>query len=447
MADKRTVCLVNDSFPPVIDGVANAVVNYAQNIEKHYGRAVVVTPKYPDTDDTVFPFEVVRYPSINMTRQTGYRAGMPFSPQLMRTLNEYEPDLIHSHCPIASTVLSRLLRDQEQVPLVLTYHTKYDEDIARTIRNEAIRTVAARMIVENVSACDEVWTVSRGAGENLREMGYAGEYIVMPNGVDFPVGRVTDAEIDAACAGYDLPKELPVYLFVGRMVWYKGLRISIDALKQLAEEGQDSRMVFVGSGDDLQEVKDYCARCGLTDKIVFVPPVQERNVLRAWYCRADLFLFPSTFDTNGLVVREAAACSLPSVLIRGSCAAEGATDGRNCLMIEKSAEAMADCLRRVHGKRELLRQLGDAARKELYLSWEDAVRCACERYEVVLEKHRKGEYAPQITPSVDLMRFASDSISAINRLHVSLRDIQNDLKTENKLAQDMMAELFSHWIS
>lgn len=60
--------------------------------------------------------------------------------------------------------------------------------------------------------------------------------------------------------------------------------------------------------------------------MLFLGPVYDRDVIRAWYCRSDLFLFPSEFDTNGLVVREAAACGLGSVLVEGSCAAEGIVD-------------------------------------------------------------------------------------------------------------------------
>lgn len=61
------------------------------------------------------------------------------------------------------------------------------------------------------------------------------------------------------------------------------------------------------------------------DKCIFVGPVYDRDILRAWNTRADLFLFPSTFDTNELVVSETAAC----VLIEGSCAAEGLTRKRH----------------------------------------------------------------------------------------------------------------------
>ena len=52
--EKLNVCLMNDSFPPAIDGVANAVTNYARIITQNHGEASVVTPYYPDADDGQF---------------------------------------------------------------------------------------------------------------------------------------------------------------------------------------------------------------------------------------------------------------------------------------------------------------------------------------------------------------------------------------------------------
>ena len=329
MAEKRSICLINDSFPPVIDGVANAVTNYASVIQRDYGDATVVTPYYPDADDSAYPFPVLRYPSIDMTKLVGYRAGFPLSAELMEQVEGRHIDLIHSHCPVTSMVLARMLRQRLNVPLVFTYHTKFDIDIANAIHSKLLQEASIKLLVENISACDEVWTVSRGAGENLRSLGYQGDYIVMPNGVDFPAGRVSEEKARAVGEGLDLPDGVPLFLFVGRMMWYKGLRIILDALKKLKDEGRDFRMVFVGKGTDGDAIRAYAEELDLCDKVFFLAPCYDREIIRAWYCRADLFLFPSTFDTNGLVVREAAACGLPSVLIAGSCAAEDVTDGRN----------------------------------------------------------------------------------------------------------------------
>ncbi len=419
MAEKRSICLINDSFPPVIDGVANAVTNYASVIQRDYGDATVVTPYYPDADDSAYPFPVLRYPSIDMTKLVGYRAGFPLSAELMEQVEGRHIDLIHSHCPVTSMVLARMLRQRLNVPLVFTYHTKFDIDIANAIHSKLLQEASIKLLVENISACDEVWTVSRGAGENLRSLGYQGDYIVMPNGVDFPAGRVSEEKARAVGEGLDLPDGVPLFLFVGRMMWYKGLRIILNALKQLKDEGQDFRMVFVGKGTDGDAIRAYAEELALCDKVFFQPPCYDREVIRAWYCRADLFLFPSTFDTNGLVVREAAACGLPSVLIAGSCAAEDVTDGRNGFFIEENADSMAAMLRRLIPQRDLMRRVGENAQREIYLSWDDSIANACRRYEVVLDNFRRGLYSVHDSRTDELLRGTAEYLDAVNRVRAA----------------------------
>ena len=413
--DQYKVCLINDSFPPAIDGVANAVTNYAQIIAREYGEPTVVTPYYPEADDSVYPFPVVRYPSVDMTKFVGYRAGMPFSSEMMQKLEDARFDIIHTHCPITSTMVARALRDRIDVPVVFTYHTKFDIDIANAVRSRLLQEGAAKLLVENIAACDEVWTVSNGAGDNLRKLGYRGEYRVMPNGVDFPQGRVEDGLIDEVTAGFDLPAELPVFLFVGRMMWYKGIRIILDALKLLADEGRDFRMVFVGGGNDKDEIVACSESLGLNGKVLFSEPIRDRERIRAWYCRADLFLFPSTFDTNGLVVREAAACGLGSVLVAGSCAAEDVTDGVSGLLIEENAASMAAMLRRVLSAPESMRRVGEGAQRDIYISWESAVKNAYARYGDVIENYRMGRYPRHDGFTDDFFHGMAELMDVMNR--------------------------------
>ena len=387
------ICLMNDSFPPTIDGVANAVLNYAENITAAEERCAVATPAYPDVRDD-YPFPVVRYPSLNTTQLTGYRAGVPFAPETVVRLADMKFDLIHTHCPIASTVLARSLRDASPMPIVFTYHTKFDIDIANAIRSERLQQLAVDLLVRNISACDEVWVVSEGAGENLRALGYTGDYRVMPNGVDLERGRASVSDTAALSAAWDLPADQPVYLFLGRMMWYKGLRIILDGLKRMQEAGRAFCMVFVGDGQDRDEVEEYAASLGLSDRCRFIGAVHDRNAVRAWYTRADLLLFPSTFDTNGLVVREAAACGLGSLLVRGSCAAEGITDGRNGILIEENAASLAAVLGAPELTREALAAVGQHAMDEIYISWAESVSRARARYQVVRENWDRAGHKP-----------------------------------------------------
>ena len=419
--EQRSICLINDSFPPVTDGVANAVVNYAKNLTDDGYSATVVTPAYPDADDTQFAFPVVRYPSLDLTKLVGYHAGLPFSSQTLETLIERKFDLIHCHCPVTSAMLARALRDKIQVPLVFTYHTKFDIDIANAIKGKILQEEAKKVLVDNITACDEVWTVSHGAGENLKSLGYQGDYLVMPNGVDFPKGRVEEALVREVTKDFDLPADVPMFLFVGRMMWYKGLRIILDALREIKAQGIAFRMVFVGNGTDRDEVIAYSEKLGLSDCVFFTAPAYDRNVIRAWYCRADLFLFPSTFDTNGLVVREAAACGLGSVLVRGSCAAEDVTDGESGFLIEENAASLAKLLAALSRDREAMRRVGLGAQNEIYISWKDAVARAEKRYETVLENYRAGKYPVHNRQSDEAFHAISSYLSAVGRRQEKLK--------------------------
>lgn len=415
MEKKLNVCLLNDSFPPVIDGVANAVLNYAGIIEQSYGHAVVGTPYYPEAVDE-YPFPVVRYRSVDTTRLVGYRTGYPFSASALKQLEEEKIDVIHSHCPIMSTLMARTLRKTVEAPIILTYHTKFDIDIARDIHPTLLQTAAIKMIVKNIEACDEVWVVSQGAGENLTSLGYQGPWRVMENGVDFPKGPVSREACEALGREYGVPSGVPVFLFVGRMMWYKGIRLIVDALRTLKQEGLDFQMLFVGDGMDRSEIEDYVRECGLEGECIFTGAIRDRERLRGFFSRADLFLFPSTFDTNGIVVREAAACGLASVLIRGSCAAEGVTDGGNGFLIEEDAASLAACLRERMKDEEGSRRTGGRAMEELYLSWEESVARAYERYHVVLERCRSEGWMEQESDRDEVFEVISDSVELLNRV-------------------------------
>jgi len=429
--NKINVCLLNDSFPPIIDGVANAVVNYAANIEEKWGHAIVAAPSYPGADDSVWPFPVYRFPSIDVRKKTsGYVLGIPFSPELSAGITRQKIDILHTHCPMMSAVLSRAMQKRLSAPIIITYHTKYDIDIANVVRNKALQQSGIRSVVTNVSACDEVWVVSNGAGENLRSLGYEGDYIVMRNGVDLPRERVSDQAVQNAVQGYDLPEGVPVFLFVGRLMWYKGIQIILDALKKLKILGKDFRMVIVGDGGDSNEIRSYTRMLDLNDKVIFTGVVSGRQSVRAWYTRADLFLFPSTFDSNGLVVREAASCELASVLIEGSCAAEGVRDGHNAFLIQENADSMVAMLLKIMDNPAYMHEVGKNASDELYLSWEEAVSNAVERYHIVSDLYKRGAYKNRksfsdnlFATQGDLMYTAGQIGQALNQGKLIAQDI------------------------
>lgn len=432
MFENGSVCLLNDSFPPLIDGVENAVVNYAKCMTESGIIATVATPSYPGADDESFEFPVIRYSSLNTTRKFGYRLGYPFGKKAVNAIKASNPLLLHSHCPFSSTLLARMVQQEVDAPIVFTYHTKFDIEINKAVEMNFLRKTAKKFLVDNISACDEVWVVSKGAGDNLKSLGYQGDCVVMENGVDLKKGLASPELVAELRQKHALPADVPVFLFVGRLMWYKGARIILDGLKMIANDGKDFRMVFVGDSVERPEIEQYAKTLGIQEKCIFVGAVHNRDIIRGYFTLSDLFLFPSSFDTNGIVVREAAACGKASVLLRESCASEGIEDGRTGLLIEETGESMAKCLSFACENREKLKVLGQTAMDEIYISWEDAVEKATKRYELVVENFKSRETAREKVRFDEMFRTFSEINVAMQRVEDTSRFLFQKLVKKGK---------------
>lgn len=432
MFENGSVCLLNDSFPPLIDGVENTVVNYAKCMTESGISATVATPSYPGADDESFEFPVIRYSSLNTTRKFGYRLGYPFGKKAVNAIKASNPLLLHSHCPFSSTLLARMVQQEVDAPIVFTYHTKFDIEINKAVEMNFLRKTAKKFLVDNISACDEVWVVSKGAGDNLKSLGYQGDCVVMENGVDLKKGLASPELVAELRQKHALPADVPVFLFVGRLMWYKGARIILDGLKMIANDGKDFRMVFVGDSVERPEIEQYAKTLGIQEKCIFVGAVHNREIIRGYFTLSDLFLFPSSFDTNGIVVREAAACGKASVLLRESCASEGIEDGKTGLLIEETGESMAKCLSFACENREKLKVLGQTAMDEIYISWEDAVEKATKRYELVVENFKSRETAREKVRFDEMFRTFSEINVAMQRVEDTSRFLFQKLVKKGK---------------
>ena len=385
--------LFNDSFPPTIDGVANTVVNYARILTETGDRVTVVTPRYPHVEDE-YPFEVYRYQSARFPGEMPYRVGNPFSPAAVRSVYKRGFDVMHVHSPWASSVFAHevALLARKRVPTVLTYHTKFDVDIDRYLQNRQFNAIARRFVTTNIRYADEVWVVSEGTLPSLRTMGYEGEAFIMPNGTDFPRGKAPRDAIEEIDRIYRTENTPLVFLYCGRMMWYKNIQIILDTLKNLTGEGIDFKAFFVGDSPDRASIEAYAKKAGMGDRAIFTGAVNDREKVRAFFSRADLFLFPSTYDTSGLVVKEAAACRCASVLIRGACAAEGVVDGETGLLSPtEDARGFTETILAAIRRPGFIQKLGEAALEKVYFSWEDSVAAARRRYENLVETFRRRE--------------------------------------------------------
>ena len=116
--------------------------------------------------------------------------------------------------------------------------------------------------------------------------------------------------------------------------------------------------------------------------------IANRRELQQLYAAADLLVFPSLYDNSPLVLQEAAACRVPSVVVNGSSSAEQVRDGINGFITENETGALATLLADLAGKSEKIAKAGDGARKSLYHPWEGIVDEVYQKYTELISRHK-----------------------------------------------------------
>lgn len=389
MDKKLKIGIGTDAFPPTTDGISNVAQNYADQLSRNFCDAVVITPKNPNQQDYKYNYEIFRYKSWWVPSKEGYSVGWPFKDELHQAIIDKNFDLLHSHAPLATSYYFRRVVEKKKIPVVLTYHTKYEYDIDRRVPTKPAKNFAYNFLLNNINAADEVWVTSNGTSDSLRKLGYQGDYVVMPNGCDLPVTNISDAEKQAIRHRLSIENDIPVFIYTGRMIWYKNIQLILDACLKLKNAGKKFKLIMLGFGADENSIKLKIKRYGLKDNVIWTGKILDRKQITEYYSVSDLLLFPSVFDTNGLVVREAAACATASLLIYNSCAAEGIKDGETGFFCMESAHSIAKTLSEIMDNKELLQRVGKNAQKEIYISWHDAVEMAYKRYQLVIENFNK----------------------------------------------------------
>jgi Glycosyltransferase len=386
---KLTTGQFNDSFQPVMDGVANVTKNYAYWLNRKYGKSYVITPAYPQYIDTE-EFEVLRYPSIAITKRPPYRLGMPsLNLTLMKYLNNIPFDIVHAHCPFTSGQIALTIAKKQEIPLVATFHSKYYDDFKVSLKNEQTARLMLKRTMSFFDSAYSVWTVNKASVETMRSYGYKGNVEVVYNGTDFIPPSNILTKVEMVNQRLNIPANQTVFLFVGQHILQKNVIMIIEALYHLKKLGVSYTMVFAGTGYAEEQMKETVKTMGLEDNVKFLGLITDREYLKALFCRADLFLFPSIYDNAPIVVREAAAVRCPSVVIEGSNSAEGITDCYNGFLARNDAMEFADKINTVISDKEMLEKVGYTAQRTLYSNWASIVDEVAKRYREIIKAYNR----------------------------------------------------------
>lgn len=380
--EEANVGLFCDAFPPVMDGVAVCMENYAYWMQNKVGKTKVITPNVPEADYSKLDYEVLDYLSIPVPKRHPYVTGIAeIDPRFLAKIAKIRFKIVHAHCPFASGLAAQRIAKSQGIPCVATFHSKYRDDFARVLPKVVVDGII-KYIIDFYENSDLVWVPQESVIDVIREYGYKGHVEVMDNGSDLVADYPEKYFVDARNELGIKPEEF-VLLFVGQHIWEKNPKLIIEALSRMGDV--PFKMFFVGTGYAAEDMKALVTEKGLDNKVTFVGNITERARLTKYYAASDLFLFPSLYDNAPLVVREAAALHTPAVMAEGSTASTILSDGENGFLVKNDPAEMEALLRKLIADPERVHRVGVQASKSIVRSWEDCVEEVIDRYNTLLK--------------------------------------------------------------
>ncbi len=372
----------SDSFLPIVDGVGRVVYNYAVSLSACGAECYVVSPMADAGFRGGLPFDWIDFNSYELPLQQQYNAGIPMlDAHFEARMKSVQLDVVHAHSPFIAGMSALRYARRHDVPLIGTFHSRYYDDFYKLTRMEMLASLGVRAIVDFYERCDEVWTVSQSSAETLRDYGYSGDLVVMPNGT--PDVEPNEKFRLAAREKFALP-DVPILFYCGQINWKKNILRILESAALLKKKGAAFALVLAGQGPDSHAIAEKAVELNLDDRMIYTGHVTSEALLYGLYENAALFVFPSLYDTSGMVVREAAAMGTPSVVVAGSAAAEPIQNGVNGFTCADTTASLLSVLETALSDPQNTRSIGANARKTIYLSWDDIAKNALRRYETLV---------------------------------------------------------------
>jgi 1,2-diacylglycerol 3-alpha-glucosyltransferase len=317
------IALVSDCYWPRVNGVTVSIQTYRDELQRLGHEVIILCPDYPASRGAVSDeASVHRFPSMANIVSSEDRLIRPTAfPLFVRALERFNPDVIHINTEFTAYLAARGYAKLRGYPLLITSHTDYEDYVSNYITYVPAPLLKAtvRFLMRAIfRTSDVIITPSRTQEQKLKAYHIRKRFIVIPTGISGtfspqPKDRVAvyRGSLDARFPGLAGKR---ILLFAGRITIEKDVKFLIPVLKRLLSSRNDVVLLLAGDGPGRAPVEVAAKRAGLSDSVIFMGYV-NRSELPLVYASADIFVFPSKTETQGLCTIEAMGTGLPVVAI------------------------------------------------------------------------------------------------------------------------------------
>lgn len=390
--DKLNVAIVTDIFFPTFGGVSFVVDNLAKAfMASGKVNVAVFTGAVKGYQDNA-PYPVIRAKSFPIPKSWGDSQPVPaIDKKLKKLIEKMQIDVVDVHSVWGMSTFFMKYAKKNGLPIVYHGHGMFDSEYPTYIKFKPICKNLVKRGYKIVNKADLVMPVSNITKENYRKNGVDRPMQVLPNAtdmtesIDISIANKTIYEKHGISDSFN-----NVFVFASRLeMECKNIGFLLESLKAIKEAGVQFKMLIVGGGKDKDNIVNLAEKLGIINDIVMAGEVFDRDLLKCYYRRADLHLFPSVKDSCALTKFEAASQFTPTIAIENTGVSEEINDGINGYISTNNVNDYSSKIISAITDRERLKEISHMANKTLVKSWNASAQTCIEQYYRLLEEHKK----------------------------------------------------------
>ncbi len=336
------IAIFSDSALPILNGVSVSIDALMDGLRERGHSVHLFTSGYPghhDHDPNTHRFFALPTPFAK-----AYPLSLPPFFQMLPEFRAHKFDLIHTHTPFTIGFVGLRWAESHGIPLVTTYHTLYDKytHYIPLFPKRFLKYKIAKHTNYYYNRVQHVITPSKFSKEWLSRHQINRPITVIPTGVPDPIVLPKET----ARLHLKSQNDRIVALYCGRIAIEKNLDVLIHAVARMIPENPNLRLWIVGDGPARETYRRLARDLGIGDKVKFWGFI-ERDQIGKYYSAADLFMFASQTETQGLVIQEAMSYGLPCVLVGGGGADDTVIDGENGIITASSSIELANASQKI----------------------------------------------------------------------------------------------------
>jgi len=353
------VGVFTDSYKPYTSGVVRSIDTFKQELTKLGHEIYIFAPDYYSHSQNKEP-GVFRFKSIPAPTNSKFSLAIPLSLTTSNTIKKLRLDILHVHSPFLLGRLGAYHARINNIPLVFTFHTFYEQYVHYVPFGEkATRSIVKKFCAEFSNKCDTVIAPSTVAQKYLQEIGVKKPVRIIPTGIVIDDFKQSDQSW--LRKKYNIPQESVILLFVGRLGKEKNVGFILDVFNKYFINAE-ATLVIAGGGPEKSALKRVSDELNISHKVIFTGNLSKQDVINC-YCGADIFIFASVTETQGLVIGEAKAAGLPVVAVNQNGAAEMIENGYDGFLTDLNPQCFANKVMDLINNQAMRHKMGQCAKK------------------------------------------------------------------------------------